>query len=267
MFRLIENKKAITPFYHEQITVHIYTLEELCFYLEKNIYLIDKSWFGENLFLWLEQELDLYELTASLRNASRKQKSIFESALLIFQASGNYSQKDLEEIRKLLEAMDGKTGMERRKMRGDLFFDAGKYRQAAYTYLELLNTEYTRKMTDELRGNIMHNLGVIYARYFLFAEAAEMFSEAYKLQNNEKSKECYLYAMNFLDEDETDDTQMNLNFSAMRDALSHLSEVSDQPEYYVKRKDASLAVDAYDWKLKQAELIRNWKLEYQLMNS
>lgn len=268
MFRLIENRRAAAPYYHEKITVHIYTIEELCYYLEKNTYLIDKSWLGESLFVWLEKELDMYELAAGLRNAMRKQKSVYESVLLIFHASGNYSEKELKNLRTLLDAMEGKTSMERRKMRGDLFFKAKKYRQAAYTYMELLQPGNARQMTEELRGNIMHNLGVIYARMFQFEEAAQLFAESWRLSKNEKSRECYLYAMNYLDEHAPEkDQELDLSFSEMREALAHISEVSDLPEYYAERKEVSLAADAYDWKPKQTGLADRWKSEYKAMNS
>ena len=53
MFRLIENRTAANPFYHEAIAVHLYTLDELCYFLKTHMYLIDRDWFGEELFSWL----------------------------------------------------------------------------------------------------------------------------------------------------------------------------------------------------------------------
>ena len=83
-------------------------------------------------------------------------------------------------------------------MRGDLLLEAKKYRQAAYIYMELLEPEYTRQMTEELKGNIMHNLGVAYARLFLFPEAAQMFVQAYHLRRSDETRQAYLYAMNYV---------------------------------------------------------------------
>ena len=56
---------------------------------------------------------------------------------------------------------------------------------------------------------------------------------------------------------------MDLNFAAMRDALNYLTEISDRPEYYVERRKASQAAEAFDWKSKQEELISRWKSEYK----
>ena len=121
-------------------------------------------------------------------------------------------------------------------------------------------------MTEELRGNIMHNLGVVYARLFLFPEAAQMFADAYHLRKNDQTRQAYLCAMNYMGKDDPlEEKGMDLNFTVMRGALDHLTEISDQPEYYMERREASQAADAFDWKSKQEELIRRWRAEYKSM--
>lgn len=266
MFRLIENRKAEHPFSHERISVHLYTLDELCYFLETHIYLIDQDWIGDELFSWLEKELHYEELARNLRQTFRSTRDVFQCVEMILHASGNYNKEKLEKIHGLLDAMNGKTNMERRKMRGDLLLEEKKYRQAAYIYLELLQPEYARQMTEELRGNIMHNLGVVYARLFLFPEASRMFMQAYQLRKNDQTRQAYLFAMNYIGDDaQLEEQKMELSFPVMRDALNYMTDVSDLPAYYGERREASQAADAFDWKTKQEELVRRWKSEYKSM--
>ncbi len=266
MLRLIENKKTETPFYHENIAVHLYSMEELCFFMEQNTYLIDPSWVNEELFVWLAAELGEKKLADDLRVTLRMKKDVFACAEQIFAASGFYAERDMDRIRAMLERMRGRTKIERRKMSGDLFLDAGRYRQAAYIYMELLEEEFALHMTEELRGNILHNLGVIYARLFLFPEAAELFAQAYALRKRQESRDAYLYAMNYVDDSyQMDEKIMNLNFSVMKEALEHLSETADREEYYIERKEVSQAAAAFDWKSSQAALIGRWREAYRKM--
>lgn len=266
MLRLLEYQKTSHPFYNENIAIHIYSMEELCYFMEANTYLIDPCWVNEDLFVWLEREFDMAKLASDLRVTLRMKKDVFACAELIFDASGIYAQQDLIQVMGLLEQMRGRTKMERRKMSGDLFLEAGKYRQAAYIYLELLEDEYTIQMTEELKGNIYHNLGVVYAKLFLFQEAAQLFSRAYALQGRQESRDAYLYAMNFIDDScETDEHAMDLNFSVMRDALSHLTEMEERQEYNIERKAAASAASAFDWKSAQEKLIGRWQREYKDM--
>ncbi len=266
MLRLIEKTDIKKPFYHETIAVHLYSMEELCYFMETHIYLIDPIWVGDALFAWIGDVLGEKRLAENLTTARRKKEDEFSCVEMILRASGLYSEEDLEHICGLLDQMRGKTKIERRKVSGDLFLEAGKYRQAAYTYMELLDDENTPHMTEELRGNIFHNLGVVYAHMFMFPEAAELFSRAYALRKDASSRDAYLYALNFTD-DETkiDEQQMDLNFSVMREALDHLTEVSNNLDFFVERRKATAAEDAVDWKTAQNDLIRGWAKEYRRM--
>ena len=47
--------------------MHIYTIEELCYYFCNNLYLIDYTIINKKLCDWLEEELELDDLAAELR--------------------------------------------------------------------------------------------------------------------------------------------------------------------------------------------------------
>lgn len=49
MYQLCRAKAAKHPFYIESIDINIYTIEELCFYLWKNVSLLDESILNEKL--------------------------------------------------------------------------------------------------------------------------------------------------------------------------------------------------------------------------
>ena len=56
---LCQTKKADKPFFVESINTNIYSLEELCYFLYHNLYLVDSSVINENLCIWISEELDL----------------------------------------------------------------------------------------------------------------------------------------------------------------------------------------------------------------
>ncbi len=264
MLRLLEGKDAPHPFFHESIATRLYTLEELCYFMESSLYLVDSSWINEELFSWMEEELSLAPLADDLRQVQQETHDPFAVAERIFQDSDLYSPTEFLSLCSLLKQMRGKTKVERRKMSGDLFLEEKHYRQAAYIYLELLKEKESPEMTGTLKGNICHNLGVIYARMFLFAEAAEYFQRAYQLRKSTVSRDAYLFAMNFISDDRPmNEKTMDLNFTLMRDALNYLTRVADSPDYYVERKAAIAAVQAFDWKVKEEELLAGWKKAYK----
>ena len=52
---LCQTKKADKPFFVESINTNIYSLEELCYFLYHNLYLVDSSVINENLCIWISQ--------------------------------------------------------------------------------------------------------------------------------------------------------------------------------------------------------------------
>ncbi len=64
---LCQTKKAERPYFIENISTNIYSIEELCYYLYHNLYLIDASVINEELCMWIQQELELPKLAAKLR--------------------------------------------------------------------------------------------------------------------------------------------------------------------------------------------------------
>ena len=52
-YHLCQVKKARHPYFIESISTNIFTIEELCFYLEKNIYLLDQTIINEKLLDWI----------------------------------------------------------------------------------------------------------------------------------------------------------------------------------------------------------------------
>ena len=132
--KLCRDRQAQNPFFLEGLSVSVYTLEELCYAIESNLFLLDEKWIGTSLFQWLEKELGEADLTAHLKNSYRKSKDVYECAELILSASGFYTVERLRQIDEMLTRMRGKSPMERRKMKADYFLSEKKYRHAAYGY-------------------------------------------------------------------------------------------------------------------------------------
>lgn len=266
--KLCTYKKAEYPLYLEMLSLHVYTMEELCYAMESSLFLLDESWMGTGFFQWIAEGVGNAELAGQLRRLYQRHRDVYECAAFLFSASGFYSRQEQKELERIIEKMKGKNSMERRKMKADYYLAKKRYRYAACGYLELLQPEFLQQMTEELQGHIMHNLGVVYARLFLFQEAARMFSMAYQKSHTESSRLCYLYAMNYITEDDSADTGVpELQFKTMKEAYAHFSDVSDQEEYYTERKKVVAASHAFNWKGREAEIRHRWISEYEQMYS
>lgn len=257
---------AKQPFTIQPMNFPIYSMEELCFYLEQNFYAIDKNMINQNMARWIRDELHMGELADSLTTAIRTQASAYSLALMILKYSGLYNSLELNKLKTRFSNMDGKTVIECRKMKADQYLADGKYISAVNEYKQVLTPENMDRMTDELRANLYHNQGVAYARMFLFPEACDCFWKAYQQNQSPASREAYLYALNYTEDGEVEDksVEMNLDFDTMREVFSKFQNASSDNGYLEERLKVQNAMRATkDMSLtERRELLDEWKQAY-----
>jgi tetratricopeptide (TPR) repeat protein len=166
-------------------------MEELCYYIAKNTYLLDASFMNEELCTWVEKEMGLHRLAEQLRDVVREQGLLSDFVLAILESTAYTTMKEMQEIVLLLRQMEQKSDFECCKIRADQLMERRKYLAAIYEYKRLLDSEEAKEESALIRGNIHHNLGTAYARLFLFDEAAECYDRAYRLnESGESLREC-----------------------------------------------------------------------------
>lgn len=189
---LCTGKYAQIPYRFENICVNIYSVEELCYLLSANPFMIDAGIMDRKLAEWIDTQCGLTELGHQLLNLLQKgiQPGIFVDAILDYV---NYNTKEeRERIQEALQGSAGLTELERSKKQGDYLTETGRY--------QLAITEYERILTElpeaekELRASVYHNLGVAYGNLFQFESAARYFKRAYELSDREESGIHYLLA-------------------------------------------------------------------------
>ena len=184
---------AAMPYYIEGISWNVYSLEELCYYVENNTYLLERDFMTEELCTWIGKEVKNFILAEKLRDIMRMNGKLSEFVQTLLEACG-YCPKDVvQEIITVLREMEEKSDFECNKMRADRLLEKEKYLSSIYEYKSLLDSNDAGEQSKELLGSIWHNLGTAYARLFLFAEAIQCYEKAYKLNRNTESlRQCIM---------------------------------------------------------------------------
>ncbi len=184
---------AALPYYIEGISWNVYSLEELCYYIENNTYLLEKDFMNEELCNWIGKEVKNLKLAERLRDIMRMDGRLSEFVLTILVECG-YSSKDaIKEIMHIIREMEEKSDFECSKVRADRLMEKEKYLSSIYEYKTLLDSNEAGEQSKELLGSIWHNLGTAYARLFLFKEAIHCYEKAFCMNNNVESlKECLM---------------------------------------------------------------------------
>ena len=200
---LCQVKQAEKPYFIENINTNIYSVEELCYYLYENVYLIDDTIMNEALCDWIRDELGLKKLYRQLYDHLDRQDGIVTFILPIFREIGYLSPKQMREFTERLSRLEVQPEDARAKLKGDYLVRCGMYPSALNEYLRILKRQKPGNLGSAFYTQIRNNLGCTYARMFRFEEAAECFFSAWKNSGTREMLRKYVSVLPlFLNEEE-----------------------------------------------------------------
>ena len=191
-YHLCQVKKARHPYYIESISTNIFTIEELCFYLQKNIYLIDQTIINEQLLDWIRDELGLVRLYRKLYEQLEKKEGIGNFILPIFKEIGYLSHEEFRELQDKIKKIEIQPEDLRRKMKADYLVEYHMYNNAIREYYQILKDRNPGKMGVQFYGAVYSNMASAYARLFLFEEAADCLWKSYEIVRSNETYRRYL---------------------------------------------------------------------------
>lgn len=191
---LCQVKKAEMPYYIENISTNIYTIEELCYYLYHNIYLLDETILGEPLCDWLRNELGLEKLYHRLYRALEEDRGVGEFILPIFKEINYLSHQAFKELNRELTQLAQQPVVVRQKKKGDYLMNNQMYINAIKVYEKALAMVAGTNFGGQFTGEIHHNMGCAYMHLFQISQACECLLLAYESLRTKASIKNYLIA-------------------------------------------------------------------------
>lgn len=261
-FIICNGARASKPYHMIINEVPVYTIEELCYFLNEHLYVLNEKFFRPDLPSWIRNELHMPVLAAQLENLYVREGTPYEAALIIFDMSGLYRLEEMNQIRSVVHDLENRTLIEKLKYRSDFLLDVGQYREALYINLELLRKQNISRMTEGLQAEICHNTGVIYSRLFLYGEALPYFKRAYSLTQSEDSRTDFYRAVWMLSESEStlkEDPDLPADEAYLRTIADEMHEIEDQ----IRKKQEDERIDAENEEASVLVNPEDWLEEYE----
>lgn len=191
---------ATIPYCVARLGISVYSMEELCYCIRENAYLLDTSLMNDELLRWIDRECGLRQLAEELYPLVHKRGSLSDFVTMIMEYTGFYSSEYISEIAGVLKQGAGLSSIEKRKSQIDYLVKKKRYVSAIRDYDELLaKWKKPEEMEEALpapsvRAAILHNKGVAYTGLMLYQQAADIFEEAYRLDAQDDYMKSYLAA-------------------------------------------------------------------------
>lgn len=272
---LLCGKRTTTPYIIKEAGINIYSIEELCYYLYNNTYMVGIDFFSNELIQYISEELELPSLGQKLKYGVNHNLSLTSLVMEVLSATGYYSAQERQSIEKTLDALGSKSKAERMKARADMLFERKKYVSASNAYKEILGS---REQTYEpsFVANIWNNIGVVYTKQFLFEDAVMCFKTACDIERQEEYFDNMVCAAIFSRDDsllsdlaaqyQITDEMINQYMKAIE---SH-KKVMVRSREFMELKDKLLydgSRELAEYKEDIREIIGKWKDEYRDQNS
>ena len=263
---------AALPYYIEGISWNVYSLEELCYYIEHNTYLLEKDFMTEELCTWIGKEVKNLKLAERLRDIMRMDGKLSEFVLTFLVECGYCPKEKIKEVVQILQEMEQMSDFECSKLRADRLMEKEKYLSSIYEYKSLLDSDEAGEQSKEVLGAIWHNLGTAYTRLFLFQEAICCYEKAYAYNGKEMSLKGNLMAHHCMKDDEglreaIERYQVSPEFAqSIQDEIDFAYESAQAEGFDNKLKEiASINIKGQRKQYQTAitDIIYNWKEEYR----
>lgn len=223
---LCQVRLAKNPYYIESISTNIYSIEELCFYLQNNIYLIDQTIVNEKLCNWIKDELGLEKLYRRLYDQLDRGGSIGDFILPIFKEIGYLSHSEFRQMQEEISKIEIQPADMRRKVKADYLVEYEMYMNAIQEYYQILKERNPGKLGVQFYASVLNNMAVAYGKLFLFEEAADCLWQSWQiLQSKEVYRRYLLMLPLYLEEKEG------------KERLEELGEPAERWEELKKKKE------------------------------
>ena len=177
-FLLCSIKRAQKPYPVSALGIGLYSAEELCYYMNHYLYLLEEDFICEDLLSFIRDELGLSSLAVKIRRWVESRSDMLQIIFMIEQDIHYYSDAELIDLKQRIDLLRQASVAERAKLRADFYLEDGRPMTALRVYEKILRGEYGEQLSRGLRSQLLHNAGVSYARMFEWKKAMDCFVEA-----------------------------------------------------------------------------------------
>lgn len=274
---LCRSEYSKRPFYVSGLGANVYSIEEICYYLYNNVYLLNMGFFSEELFDFIAGDLKETELSKRLASLKDGNAGLAEMVLTILRYVDYYSDSEIEKLSTIIENLDTQNINERLKAMADNYLTSKRYYNAIKYYEEILAADKEKKPPVELLVRVWHNMGVAYSRMFDFPDAAMAFLEAVRLGGGVETKKALfnaismikssdaVKAVNYIEVSGIDENeQEELKFETAHELETLLDSVDKLSGYDSVKQALSYKEEGRvsEFNKKIDEIIEGWKKDY-----
>jgi len=197
MGKLIQcsSQLAKKPYYFRVTDTNVYSIEEVCYYIHKNIYIMQEELFDYNFPVWLREELKMEDTARKMENLLKEHNNLKDIVVTLCCSCDYYDEREIHGLIRIMDETQNLPLRKRQKIKADNCLRCSLYEKALEEYNNILKSDNMLAADIVEYGALYHNMGVAYAGLGSYNKAADYFSQAYEKGKNKESLREYIYCL------------------------------------------------------------------------
>lgn len=176
---LCRQEPVTTPFYIEELGIHLYSSQELCYVIYHHPLLVMEDFVDARLTSFIRTQLRMPFLAERLEKWLEGRGVSDELLFLILQECFYYSPQEQTKYRQRVTALRRLSEEEYKKQRADYFYELKLYGKAISMYEKILDSGREKSLPGEFKGKIWNNIAACYTKLFCYQKAMHAYDCAY----------------------------------------------------------------------------------------
>ncbi len=170
---LLGSAVAKRPYVVEELGLHLYCAEEMCYYIFHNLSMINENFIDERFFQFVSEECQLSELADKLKGMQKEGKRSADILIAFFKYVKYYGDEEILQFQRKLESYKNVHPLMRRRDKADILLAGNRYQKAIREYQHILEQPRAGGLGDEFYRQTSENLCSALIRMGFWREAYE----------------------------------------------------------------------------------------------
>lgn len=192
---LCSGELAKIPYHFRLTKTNVYSMEEVCYYIRHNIYMMQEEVFDREFVLWIRNELHMKKTADKLEALIEDHHNIKDIVVTLCCSCDYYEEAEINEMIRIMDETNKLPQYARRKKKGDHFLKCHSYEKAIEEYEKIFESDEVLQAEEKAYGDLFHNMGVAYVNIGEFHKASDLFLKAYEKNGREESISQCIYAL------------------------------------------------------------------------
>ena len=186
---------AKQPYCFPMTKTKVYSIEEVCYYIRNNIYMMQEEVFDRTFADWIRGELGMEETADKLDKMRKDHNNLKDIVVTLCCSCDYYTEQEINELIAIMDQTQNVPMRGRQKIKADTYLKNGSLERARQEYERILKNPDMINAESEEFGDIYYRLGVALVGMGEYRHGCAAFQKAYEYTEQQRALEACLYCL------------------------------------------------------------------------